>query len=235
VGENAIPKTPPEILSLKICDPSCGSASFLIAALRYITEGLWRSLFYHSWLIEDEATGQFRVALAEKAHPAWFIDCVKDLPLTVENAEAAVRAKLKRVVVERCIYGVEIDFMAVQLARLSLEFFSNIDPLYRTYGKQEALTKQLEYFDHDPQVEKDWLAYCDRLKALSNWTKNVGFPFGDPAEANSGGKGGAFSLSRSGKETEYLHQLWRDRRNKQKGYADERLGLETFRWTYSVT
>ena len=28
----------------------------------------------------------------------------------------------------------------------SKEFFSNIDPLYRAYGKQEALAKQLEYF-----------------------------------------------------------------------------------------
>jgi hypothetical protein len=98
----------------------------------------------------------------------------------------------------------------------SMEFFSNIDPLYRTYGKQEALQKQLEYFKNDPQIEIDWLAYCDRLKALSNWTKNVGFPFGDPEEGES------FSLSRSAKETEHLHQLWRDRRQQQLGYADTR-------------
>ena len=29
---------------------------------------------------------------------------------------------------------------------VSMEFFSNIDPLYRSYGKQEALSKQTEYF-----------------------------------------------------------------------------------------
>ena len=97
----------------------------------------------------------------------------------------------------------------------SMEFFSNIDPLYRTYGKQEAIQKQLEYFGNNPQIEKDWLAYCDRLKALSNWVKNVGFPFGDPAESKD-----KFSLSRSAKETERLHQLWRDRREQQLGYAD---------------
>ncbi len=99
----------------------------------------------------------------------------------------------------------------------SMEFFSNVDPLYRTYGNQEALQKQLEYFKNDPRIERNWLAYSARLKALSNWTKNVGFPFGDPAEA-----GDKFSLSRSAKETEYLHELWRDRRRKQTGYADER-------------
>ena len=100
----------------------------------------------------------------------------------------------------------------------SMEFFSNIDPLYRTYGKQEALQKQLEFFENDPEIEKGWLAYCDRLKALSNWTKNVGFPFGDPAEKC----GNKFSLSRSGTETTFLHELWRNRRLKHKGYADPR-------------
>jgi len=99
----------------------------------------------------------------------------------------------------------------------SMEFFSNVDPLYRTYGKQEALDKQQEYFNNYPQIEKDWLAYCAELKALSNWTKNVGFPFGDPAEA-----GEKFTFSRSKIETEFLHELWRNRRNQQIGYADER-------------
>ena len=99
----------------------------------------------------------------------------------------------------------------------SMEFFSNIDPLYRTYGKQEALQKQLEYFENDPRIERAWLAYCNHLKALSNWTKYAGCPFGDPAEA-----GDKFNLSRSAKETEYLHELWRDHRRKRTGYADNR-------------
>ncbi len=99
----------------------------------------------------------------------------------------------------------------------SMEFFSNVDPLYRTYGKQEALNKQLEYFTNDPQIETAWLSYCDRMKALSNWTKNVGFPFGDPVEGKE-----KFSLSRSAKETEYLYELWRNKRHKQKGYAEPR-------------
>lgn len=97
----------------------------------------------------------------------------------------------------------------------SMEFFSNIDPLYRTYGKQEALNKQLEYFTNNPEIETAWLDYCDRLKSLSNWTKNVGFPFGDPAEGKD-----KFSLTRSAKESDYLHETWRNKRRKQKGYAE---------------
>ncbi|WP_079680052.1 Eco57I restriction-modification methylase domain-containing protein [Planktothrix sp. PCC 11201] len=97
----------------------------------------------------------------------------------------------------------------------SMEFFSNIDPLYRTYGKQEALDKQLEYFRENPEIEKAWLSYCDRLKALANWTKYVGFPFGDPAESKD-----KFSLSRSAKESDYLHELWRNKRRQHKGYTE---------------
>ncbi|QIZ71677.1 SAM-dependent DNA methyltransferase [Oxynema aestuarii AP17] len=469
------PKTPQEILDVKVCDPACGSGSFLIAALGFLTDALYESLFYHGWLREDPITQQVRVEIAADAIPQWFAECVKDLPLTLEHIgrerdaptsgeeTSFSRHRLKRYVVERCIYGVDIDALAVELARLSLwvetmdkslpfsfldhkvkcgnslvgcwfdrfqdypvmawerdagdanhdkfvhhyreyvaksgkkkgqaqqkgdkwtqgikdtrnsrvkeeltallktldpskpiiadfettfplpklpeaihdeavgiflewhdlpidydseekkeneyeqkfrqdkaiqqlkqafdswcavwfwpgdeleiaptpqhffdptpemaqrvaelaqqyqffhwelefpdvfagvndgftaivgnppwetlqpnsmEFFSNIDPLYRTYGKQEALAKQVEYFQSDPQIEKSWLLYCDNLKALSNWTKNVGFPFGDPEE-----DGGKFSLSRSSKETELLHDLWRQRRQQHIGYADKR-------------
>ena len=40
-----IPKKPIDILKLKILDPAMGSASFLVAALRYLTNVLYESLF----------------------------------------------------------------------------------------------------------------------------------------------------------------------------------------------
>ena len=97
----------------------------------------------------------------------------------------------------------------------SKEFFSNIDPLYRTYGKQEALAYQQQYFEANARIEEDWLAYCARLKALSNWCKYVAFAFGD--EAAGGSK---FSLSRKKKEAELLATEWRGRRTKRTGYSD---------------
>ncbi|MDA2923349.1 BREX-1 system adenine-specific DNA-methyltransferase PglX [Acidobacteria bacterium AH-259-L09] len=98
----------------------------------------------------------------------------------------------------------------------SKEFFSNADPLYRTYGKQEALDKQRELFENE-EIEREWLSYCARLKALSNWNKHVASPFGDPEEG-----GPKFSISRSAKKTETLHRQWRERRRKRSGYADPR-------------
>ena len=44
----------------------------------------------------------------------------------------------------------------------SMEFFSGIEPLYRSYGKQEAIRRQSAYFD-DEAVEHDWLDYNARF------------------------------------------------------------------------
>ncbi|WP_448604376.1 Eco57I restriction-modification methylase domain-containing protein [Thermoleptolyngbya sp.] len=97
----------------------------------------------------------------------------------------------------------------------SKEFFSNIDPLYRTYGKQEALDYQQRYFAADPKIEENWLTYCARLKALSNWCKYAAHAFGDDAAAGS-----TFSLSRQKKEAEQLAEQWRNQRQTRTGYSD---------------
>ncbi|MAN98928.1 MAG: hypothetical protein CMN16_07535 [Roseovarius sp.] len=107
----------------------------------------------------------------------------------------------------------------------SKEFFSNYDPLYRAYGKQEALGKQLEYFGSNPELEHSWIQYNAGFKAMSNWAKYVGVPFGDRVtEDNKGKKKHDLSLGGGGKNTfeksEQLHKLWRKRRKAHKGFAD---------------
>lgn len=94
----------------------------------------------------------------------------------------------------------------------SKEFFSNIDPLYRSYGRQEALRKRKEYFSADEAIERDWLSYRARFKALSNWVKQAGAPFGDGEDSNSRFYLGAGNAS--------LHLLWSQRRAGRKGYSD---------------
>lgn len=107
----------------------------------------------------------------------------------------------------------------------SKEFFSNHDPLYRAYGKQEALTQQIEYFKVAPQLEHDWIAYVGGLKAMSNWVKCVGQPFGNRVvidkdgkkrhDLNLGGRGrDSFAASQR------MHDRWRAQRKKRKGFAD---------------
>lgn len=78
VYERNRPKPPQAILALKVCDPACGSASFLVSALRYLTEVLWESLFAHGWLIEENQT--IRIGIPQNAQPEWFVQVVKDFP-----------------------------------------------------------------------------------------------------------------------------------------------------------
>lgn len=98
----------------------------------------------------------------------------------------------------------------------SKEFFSNLDPLYRTYGKQEALRCQGAMFAASDADERAWLEYCARFKALSNWNRNAASPFGDAAD-----DGEAFGFGRGG-GAEALHARWSGLRGGRRGYADPR-------------
>jgi len=97
----------------------------------------------------------------------------------------------------------------------SKEFFSNIEPLYRSFGKQEALRWQTEAFAADPELEREWVAYQARFKSLSNWVRSAGEPFGDP-ERDPAGKG--YSLAR--RNNTGLHGVWREMRGERPGFAD---------------
>lgn len=97
----------------------------------------------------------------------------------------------------------------------SMEFFSNIDPLYRSYGKQEALYHQTQYFNREA-IECQWLEYTAGFACDSNWMKFVASPFGDPGCSEINAE--RFSISR-GNENETLHQRWRMGRGKSIGFT----------------
>ena len=101
----------------------------------------------------------------------------------------------------------------------SKEFFSNFDPLYRTYGKQDALKHQKRMFEADASIHREWLAYCARFKALSNWCGNAGFPWGDPEDEAAGGTKWSLTGGRGSTSAE-LHAVWRRLRAARRGYAD---------------
>ncbi len=113
------PKRPEQILTLKVCDPAVGSGSFLVASLRFLTEALFASLHHHSRIRGH--VDQALVTLAE-GHPSTgrlteeLLPCRPD----ADDFEPRLRARLKRYVVERCLYGVDLDPLAVELAKLSL-------------------------------------------------------------------------------------------------------------------
>ena len=98
----------------------------------------------------------------------------------------------------------------------SKEYFSNVDPLYRSYGKQEALRHQAEYFQAEA-TEREWLNYTEDFANSSNWVKFIASPFGDPEIAEKPIE--KFSLAR-GHQNMILHDEWRKSRSGSHGYAD---------------
>ncbi|MFU8805810.1 MAG: hypothetical protein ACNA8W_18505, partial [Bradymonadaceae bacterium] len=113
-----VPKQPEEILALKICDPAMGSGSFPVAALRYLTDALYASLTHHRCFdVKRERT------LIRLADGRLLGDATEEpipVPVDHEDFEHQLRARLKRYIVERCIYGVDLDPLAVELARMAL-------------------------------------------------------------------------------------------------------------------
>lgn len=99
--------TPEQLLDLKVCDPAMGSGAFLVQACRFLSARL-----VEAWAIE-EAAGRV-VDLTGQVHEPR--TSVESMPPGVEaRAENA-----RRIVAERCLYGVDLNPQAVELAKLSL-------------------------------------------------------------------------------------------------------------------
>ncbi|MCC6316620.1 MAG: hypothetical protein IT361_02925 [Gemmatimonadaceae bacterium] len=155
-------------------------------------------------------------------------------PLTLHDLPAATREIVRSVRSEHRFFHWELEFPDVftdprsgfdamvgnppwEIQKPnSKEYFSNIDPLYRTYGKQQALAAQQAMFERDARVEAAWIGYKARFKSFSTWNRSVAFPFGDAQDGDS-----AFALSRSPTDSAALHTFWRTQRSARAGYADE--------------
>lgn len=99
-------KTPSELLNLKICDPAMGSGAFLVQACRYLADRL-----AEAWA-KAEANGKFISISGEVC------DAPKDEPMTHVLDERINEAR--RLIAEKCLYGVDINPLAVELAKLSI-------------------------------------------------------------------------------------------------------------------
>ena len=112
------PRRPEVILALKVCDPAMGSGSFLAGALRYLADALVASL-YHYRLIERVEDGGVPRMADDRISEVLGDEMLKLNPAH-EGFEDALRAQLKRHIVERCLYGVDLDPLAVELGRMAL-------------------------------------------------------------------------------------------------------------------
>jgi N-6 DNA Methylase len=132
-------RTADQILQLKICDPAMGSGAFLVAACRQLAEEL-----VQAWTRAGELAA-----------------------VTQQHGDAHLHAR--RLVAQRCLYGVDKNVAAVELAKLSLWLvtlsrqlpFTFVDHALRHGDSLVGLDfQQIKSFHWKPSKQ---VAFCERV------------------------------------------------------------------------
>ena len=110
-------KRPEEILKLAVCDPAMGSGHFLVGACRRLAEHLLSA--YRARYAEEKARSE---AAGREPYPH---ELLVDAGIHAEVArvwgnEPAEMAACRRLIAFYCLYGVDKNPLAVELARVSL-------------------------------------------------------------------------------------------------------------------
>jgi len=128
-----------ELLDLKICDMACGSGAFLVQAARYMSERV-----LEAW---DEAKQ------ANPSTPGITPEGLPSMGMTNESLIPEDAAERKtyamRLIAQRCLYGVDKNPLAVEMAKLSLWLLT------------VAKDKPFEFLDHS-------IRHGDSLVGLHN-------------------------------------------------------------------
>jgi len=99
-----------ELLALKICDMACGSGAFLVQACRYMAARL-----LEAWdAIERANPSTVRILPDGELSDAH----LAEQPIPLDPDERQTYAL--RIVAQRCLYGVDINPLAAEMAKLSL-------------------------------------------------------------------------------------------------------------------
>lgn len=136
-----------ELLDVRICDMAMGSGVFLVSACRYLSERL-----LEAWDTEVLVPGEL-IPLPGGA----------TTPMPDDETDREILAR--RLVVDRCLYGVDRNSMAVEMAKLSLWLvtlakdrpFTFVDHALRCGDSLLGITdlRQLDSFHLDPSKGRE--------------------------------------------------------------------------------
>ena len=100
-------KPPADLLSIKVCDPAMGSGAFLVQVIRWMSERV------------VEAWGEAESNLGTITIDGERVDG-ETTALTVPEDADERNALARRLIGDRCVYGVDLNPLAVEMAKLSL-------------------------------------------------------------------------------------------------------------------
>jgi len=96
VGKLCEGKTPKEVSKLRILDPACGSGSFLLGAYTYLLN------YHRDWYFNNEPE-KYKKQIYRGKGGKWYLTITEKKRILLDN-----------------IYGVDIDYQAVEVTKLSL-------------------------------------------------------------------------------------------------------------------
>jgi type I restriction-modification system DNA methylase subunit len=100
------------LLDIKVCDPAMGSGHFLVEAVDFLTDELIQILnLYPDHNPILKMLDQMRNSIVEN---------LRSQGIRLDPSRLEPTQLLQRVVMKRCIYGVDLNPMAVELAKVSL-------------------------------------------------------------------------------------------------------------------
>ncbi|MDE2866944.1 MAG: Eco57I restriction-modification methylase domain-containing protein [Gemmatimonadota bacterium] len=105
------------LLELKVCDPAMGSSHFLVNLVDYLADRVIEAMAEAEALVEG-----YLSPLAERIDRIrnTIMDNAEERGWTFDPAQLDDRHIVRRMVLKRCVYGVDKNPMAVELAKVSL-------------------------------------------------------------------------------------------------------------------
>ncbi|MEI6778300.1 MAG: type IIL restriction-modification enzyme MmeI [Chloroflexales bacterium] len=168
-----------ELLQLTVCDMAMGSGAFLVQACRYLSERLVEAWEQEDALTQDALTQSRKEAKAQSEEKietsaslplsAFALESSASLPLRAfalessalktDPAERLIYAR--RMIADRCLYGVDKNPLAVEMAKLSLWLI--------TMSKGQPFS----FLDHALRAGDSLLGISD-VEQLVNWSLRTG-------------------------------------------------------------
>ncbi|NBC33669.1 MAG: restriction endonuclease, partial [Alphaproteobacteria bacterium] len=151
------------ILSLKFCDPAMGSGHFLVALVDYLADRILEAIAEAEsgvpWLPEDKPYVS-PLTEAIDAVRNRILDQARSHGWRVTAAQLDDRLLVRRMILKRCIYGVDKNPMAVELAKVSLWL--------HTF----TIGAPLSFLDHHLRCGDSILG--DRVRTVADWLQQHG-------------------------------------------------------------